>query len=103
MPSLLPTSTEIATTVDNWVRRFGADPLSALKSFDLKTVGLVGAGVVLVVLLFEFLGYIYAVFKGNSRSYVPYSRKFFDLATDAWDNRSSNVIGEYFDPYSRSR
>lgn len=103
MPYLPVNGTEIITRMDNWVKAFGADPLTALKTFDFKTVGLVGAGIFIAVILIDLIGYMFAAFSGNRRSYVPYSRSAVDYVTDAWDNRQSNHIGEYYDPYARSR
>lgn len=89
--------------VENGIRRFGADPFSLLKTIDFKTVGLVGAGILVAVLLIDLIGYMYAAYRGTSREYVPYSRSFAIMAADAWDNRENNVIGQYYDPYTRAR
>ena len=103
MVSLALSATALVSRMDGWMRSFGADPLTALKSFDFKTVGLVGAGILLVILVIDLIGYAFAAYNGTRRSYVPVSRSVVDLATDTWDNRHSNLIGDYFDPYARSR
>ncbi|KAF2346499.1 hypothetical protein FHG87_022745 [Trinorchestia longiramus] len=89
--------------MNDGIRRFGVDPIAALKNINFKTVGLVGAGILLAVLLIDLLGYLYAAYKGSSKQYVPYSRSLAIMAADAWDNRSSNAIGEFYDPYARAR
>lgn len=96
-------STGLFGHIENGIRRFGVDPLSALKSFDFKTIGFVGAGILLAVLVVDLLGYLYAAYQGTSRSYVPYTSKLALFAADAWDNRHENAIGDYYDPYARAR
>jgi hypothetical protein len=103
LDSFPSTTGELFTTVNDGIKRFGADPIAALKSFNLKTVGLVGAGILVAVLVIDLLGYLYAVYKGTAKKYIPYSRSLVLTAADAWENRSSNFIGEFYDPYARGR
>lgn len=97
--------TEIAERVDHWVRAFGADPLNVLQKFNYKNVAIIGAATALLVILVDLVGYLWAAFKGTRRSYIPYSRSIFDFASDAWEDRNSNGIGEYLtlSPYTKSR
>jgi len=102
MPSLPASSTALMEQVQDWVRTSAADPFKALHTIPFKTVGLVGAAVIFTILIIDLLGYLFATFEGSRRSYVPFSRSMLDAVTDAWDDRHSNFIGDYYDPYARS-
>lgn len=103
MTNVTTSVTALASRMDGWARSLGTNPIKALKTFDFKTVGIVGAGILITVLLIDLIGYLFAAYNGTRRSYVPVSRNIVNLATGAWDNRSSNLIGDYFNPYVRSR
>lgn len=93
----------IVNQVDAWVQQFGLDPYGALKSIPFKTVGVVGVGIIIAILIIDLLGYMFAAYAGTSRSYRPYSRTAIDFLVDAWENKHYNYIGEYYDPYAQSR
>jgi len=95
--------TEVVTRMDSWATKLGKDPIAALLSINFKAVGLVGATIILAVVIIDLIGYLFASYNGTSRSYVPYSRSAVDFLVDAWDNKKYNHIGEYYDPYARSR
>ena len=91
----------LMTRFDEWFGSLTTDPVRTLTNAPIKTIGLVGAGIVLTVLIIDLLGYLIAYVSGKKSSYVPFSRNAIDKITSFWDNRHSNMIGDYLDPYSR--
>ena len=102
MTSPVP-STSLFSVFENGLRSFGTDSFNALKNIDFKTVGLVGVGILLAVLIIDLIGYLIASYQGKSDVFVPYSRSLAVMAADAWENRQDNYIGEIYDPYARAR
>ena len=102
MPALA-TYPSLFAALEAGLRSLGADSFTALKGIDFKTVGFVGAGILLAVLIIDLIGYLFASYDGRGDLYVPYSRSLAVMAADAWENRQDNYIGEIYDPYARAR
>ena len=98
-----PAQTSLFSVFENGLRSFGTDPFSVLKNIDFKTVGLVGVGILIAVLIIDLIGYLIAGYQGKAGDFVPYSRSLAVMAADAWENRQDNYIGEVYDPYARAR
>jgi len=81
-------------------RAFGWDPISALSKVPFKTLGVVGVGVVLGVLLLDLIGYLFAMVSGSRSSYQSVSRSLLRSAAGAWEERDSNILGEWVAPYT---
>jgi len=85
---------------DRAARAFGWDPVAALSTVPFKTLGLVGVGVVLGVLLLDLILYLIASISGGRSSYQSLSRSLLGSAASAWEERDSNILGEWIAPYT---
>jgi len=57
-------------------------------------------GVVLGVLLLDLIGYLFALVSGSRSSYQSVSRSLLRSAAGAWEERDSNILGEWVAPYT---
>ena len=88
MPSpALTYSPDIMTQVDQTLRTLGFDLTSLVKTFDLKTVGLLTVLVVAAIFLFDLVNYGYASYGSSSSSYTSYGRSLVTNAAKVWDQR----------------
>ena len=89
--------------MDTTLRNLGYDVPSAVKSGDIRTVGVIGAGIVFGFVLLEILSYILGFTKtvlggANGSTYSNYGRSLAVTAAKAWENRD-----KYLDLSSRGR
>lgn len=75
------------TQVDQTLRTLGFDLTSLVKTFDIKTVGLLTLVVIGAIFLFDLLHYGYAGYAGTSSSYTSYGRSLVTSAAKVWDQR----------------
>ncbi|XP_045118561.1 uncharacterized protein LOC123508746 [Portunus trituberculatus] len=89
MPSaaLTTISPGIMTQVDQTLRTLGFDLTSLVKTFDIKTVGLLTLVVIGAIFLFDLIHYGYAGYIGTSSSYTSYGRSLVTGAAKVWDQR----------------
>ncbi|XP_063840662.1 uncharacterized protein LOC135089220 [Scylla paramamosain] len=86
-PALTTYSPDLMTQVDQTLRTLGFDLTSLVKSFDIKTVGLLTLVVIGAIFLFDLIHYGYASYAGSSSSYTSYGRSLVTSAAKVWDQR----------------
>ena len=80
--------------VDSTLRNYGYDVPSSVKAMDLRTVGVIGAGIVFGFILLEILSSILGITRsvlgggiGSGSSYSNYGRSLLVSAARAWENK----------------
>lgn len=75
-------------------------PVLTPNTYTLNLVGTLGLSLVIGVLIYDFLAYLFAVYRNQTDSYSPYGRRIATLASDLWERKS---IFSGINPYLKAR
>ena len=83
---------------DDWIKGALSDPLAAVKTLDVKTVAMVGVGVMLVVLAIDLVAFLLASVSGNRRSFAPLSTSALEALLHHWRRPHHIEAHTYLEP-----
>ena len=66
----------------------------------LNLIGTLGLALVIGVIIYDFIAYLFAVYRNTTDSYSPYGRRIATVASDIWTRRS---LFSGLNPYLRGR
>jgi hypothetical protein len=63
-------------------------------------VGTLGLALVIGVVIYDFIAYIFAVYRNQTDSYSPYGRRMANLASELWERKT---LFSGLNPYLKGR
>ncbi|KAF2365723.1 hypothetical protein FHG87_003524 [Trinorchestia longiramus] len=77
-----------------------SQPVLAPNTYTLNLVGTLGLALVIGVLIYDFIAYLFAVYRNKTESYSPYGRRVASMASELWEKK--NVFSG-LNPYLKGR